>query len=174
MVRESLDVRDDTSCYAGNRTLFDPTFPDKIEFLGFGEGKYVKTWKITKNVKFKNIFNSSTWWLLLYKSLFLVFNLCKIFPHVVIYDSAFSLIMFAYAGSASFPTYQQDMKNRGDFPKAVMAAMSSNWVLIFTREYYLYSVLICLYIPMAAVGYFQLGKQSWKNKNKSWSDPDPP
>ena len=134
MVRESLDVRDDTSCYAGNRTLFDPTFPDKIEFLGFGEGKYVKTWKITKNVKFKNIFNSSAWWLLLYKSLFLVFNLCKIFPHVVIYDSAFSLIMFAYAGSASFPTYQQDMKNRGDFPKAVMAAMSSNWILIFTRN----------------------------------------
>ena len=90
----------------------------------------------------------------------LVFNLCKIFPQLVIYDSAFSLIMFAYAGSASFPTYQQDMKNRGDFPKAVMAAMSSNWILIFTREYCLYSVLICLYIPMAAVGYFQLGKQS--------------
>ena len=32
-------MRDDASCYAGNGTVFDPTFPDKIEFLGFGEGK---------------------------------------------------------------------------------------------------------------------------------------
>jgi len=34
------------------------------------------------------------------------------------------------------------MKNKGDFPKAVLAAMS---------------ILICLYVPMAATGYFQLG-----------------
>ena len=39
--------------------------------------------------------------------------------------SAFSLIMFAYAGSASFPTYQADMKNKADFPKAVIFAMIS-------------------------------------------------
>ena len=38
---------------------------------------------------------------------------------------AFSLIMFAYAGSASFPTYQTDMKNKADFPKAVLFAMIS-------------------------------------------------
>ena len=37
--------------------------------------------------------------------------------------------MFAYAGSASFPTYQQDMKNKKDFPKAVLAAMSSECLL---------------------------------------------
>ena len=33
--------------------------------------------------------------------------------------------MFAYAGSASFPTYQADMKNKADFPKAVIFAMIS-------------------------------------------------
>ena len=33
--------------------------------------------------------------------------------------------MFAYAGSASFPTYQTDMKNKADFPKAVLFAMIS-------------------------------------------------
>ena len=56
MVRESLDVRDEDSCYfdGGNFTLppvttttttpsvvsrkFEPSFPNSIEFLGFGEG----------------------------------------------------------------------------------------------------------------------------------------
>ena len=59
MVRESLDVRDEDSCYfdAGNFSLlapeetttttitpsglgikFVPSFPDSIDFLGFGEG----------------------------------------------------------------------------------------------------------------------------------------
>ena len=73
--------------------------------------------------------------------------------------------MFAYAGSASFPTYQQDMKNKGDFPKAVMAAMASaslftlkTLIITFCISFYL--VLICLYIPMAATGYFQLGENN--------------
>ena len=44
---------------------------------------------------------------------------------VQLYSSAFSLIMFAYSGSASFPTYQSDMKDRRDFPKAVLGAMTS-------------------------------------------------
>ena len=42
MVRESLDVRDQDSCYfpsLTNQTEFQPNFPEKIEFLGFGEGK---------------------------------------------------------------------------------------------------------------------------------------
>ena len=40
MVRESLDVRDPASCYPHlNQTDFQPTFPKKIEFLGFGEGE---------------------------------------------------------------------------------------------------------------------------------------
>ena len=33
--------------------------------------------------------------------------------------------MFAYSGSASFPTYQADMQNKSDFPKAVLLAMIS-------------------------------------------------
>ena len=42
MVRESIDVRDENSCYANtNQTVFEPTFPDKIEFLGFGEGEEI-------------------------------------------------------------------------------------------------------------------------------------
>ena len=50
MVKESLDVRDEGSCYAVNSTNstnnpdyvfeFEPSFPDKITFLGFGEGEF--------------------------------------------------------------------------------------------------------------------------------------
>ena len=52
MVRESLDVRDENSCYINhtdntlNETAFEPTFPDKIEFLGFGEGEGIKAQNI--------------------------------------------------------------------------------------------------------------------------------
>lgn len=106
MIKESLDVRDEDSCYFeeipspnvttqspfGMERQFEPQFRGSIEFLGFGE--------------------------------------------------AFSLIMFAYAGSASFPTYQADMKNKEDFPKAVLFAMI---------------ILVFIYLPMAAVGYYQLG-----------------
>ena len=35
--------------------------------------------------------------------------------------------MFAYSGSASFPTYQADMQNKSDFPKAVLLAMISKY-----------------------------------------------
>jgi len=59
------------------------------------------------------------------------------------FGEAFSLIMFAYAGAASFPTYQSDMKDRRDFPKAVLGAMI---------------ILILIYMPMAATGYFELGE----------------
>ena len=41
---------------------------------------------------------------------------------------AFSLIMFAYAGSASFPTYQADMEKKSDFPKAVVLAMACKFL----------------------------------------------
>ena len=45
------------------------------------------------------------------------------------FGEAFSLIMFAYAGAASFPTYQSDMKDSRDFPKAVLGAMISKNIL---------------------------------------------
>jgi len=93
MFRESLDAKDDESCYFNNtgNGNFDPEYPS-VNFVGFGE--------------------------------------------------AFSLIMFAYSGSASFPTYQSDMKDRRDFPKAVLGAMT---------------ILFLIYLPMAATGYFELG-----------------
>jgi len=50
--------------------------------------------------------------------------------------------MFAFAGSASFPTYQSDMKDRRLFPRAVLIA---------------FCALLVLYVPMTAVGYFELG-----------------
>ena len=105
--RESLDVRDEDSCYFeempspnvttqspfGMERQFEPQFRGSIEFLGFGEGDLLCRMKIYQK-----------------KTKFL---------------TAFSLIMFAYAGSASFPTYQADMKNKEDFPKAVLFAMIS-------------------------------------------------
>ena len=67
--------------------------------------------------------------------------------------------MFAYAGSASFPTYQADMKNKADFPKAVIFAMISKGTYKHKEQILKkrVPVLVCLYVPMAAVGYYQLG-----------------
>jgi len=61
------------------------------------------------------------------------------------FGEAFSLIMFAFAGSASFPTYQSDMKDRRLFPRAVLIA---------------FCALLVLYVPMTAVGYFELGEMA--------------
>ena len=62
-VRESLDVRDEESCYFpnvpspnvtttttipdpyGNGRILEPEFRDSIEFLGFGEGDVYKAQK---------------------------------------------------------------------------------------------------------------------------------
>ena len=66
--------------------------------------------------------------------------------------------MFAFAGAASFPTYQSDMKDRIDFPKAVLGAMISKTCQFSFTYFILYHlVLILIYLPMAATGYFQLG-----------------
>lgn len=55
---------------------------------------------------------------------------------------AFSTTMFAFAGAPNFPTIQSDMKDRRQFFTAVLIAMA---------------ILLVIYAPMAAVGYFQLG-----------------
>ena len=68
--------------------------------------------------------------------------------------------MFAYSGSASFPTYQADMQNKSDFPKAVLLAMISMGLELWRTQSYnvlIPAVLVFLYVPMAATGYFQLG-----------------
>ena len=43
MFRESIDVKDDGSCYFNNTGTgdFDPEFPS-VDFVGFGEGNYFK------------------------------------------------------------------------------------------------------------------------------------
>ena len=51
--------------------------------------------------------------------LFTHFLICFIIPNV-----AFSSIMFAFAGASTFPTIQADMKNKDQFPKAVVIAMA--------------------------------------------------
>ncbi|GFR06532.1 amino acid transporter AVT1E [Trichonephila clavata] len=55
---------------------------------------------------------------------------------------AFGTIYFSFGGAASFPTFQNDMKNRNDFPKA--ATMG-------------FAFLILLYLPVAVLGYVVYG-----------------
>jgi len=63
-------------------------------------------------------------------------------PTVEGFFKAFSTIMFAFAGASTFPTIQADMKDRRKFPLAAIIAIT---------------ILLCIYAPMAAVGYFELG-----------------
>ncbi|GIY12405.1 amino acid transporter AVT1E [Caerostris extrusa] len=55
---------------------------------------------------------------------------------------AFGTIYFSFGGAASFPTFQNDMKNRNDFPKA--ATMG-------------FAFLLLLYLPVAVLGYVTYG-----------------
>ena len=81
--------------------------------------KVLSGWKDNLNLNFVDQSSS----LGLGKVIFYMQN--EIYQKKTIFFTAFSLIMFAYAGSASFPTYQADMKNKEDFPKAVLFAMIS-------------------------------------------------
>ena len=67
--------------------------------------------------------------------------------------SAFSSIMFAFAGASTFPTIQADMKDKTKFPKAVVVAMiilasiyltmsATSWGLLGDRCRGVYSALI--------------------------------
>ncbi|GFY40902.1 amino acid transporter AVT1E [Trichonephila inaurata madagascariensis] len=55
---------------------------------------------------------------------------------------AFGTIYFSFGGAASFPTFQNDMKNRNDFPKAATVG---------------FAFLILLYLPVAILGYVVYG-----------------
>jgi Transmembrane amino acid transporter protein len=46
---------------------------------------------------------------------------------------AFGTIMFAFAGAATFPTIQADMRDRRQFPKSALLAVSSKYQLSFTK-----------------------------------------
>ncbi|KAG8184420.1 hypothetical protein JTE90_004590 [Oedothorax gibbosus] len=63
-------------------------------------------------------------------------------PTVKNFFLAFGTILFSFGGAASFPTFQNDMKNRNDFPKAAIAGF------IF---------LLILYVPVAVLGYSVYG-----------------
>ena len=56
--------------------------------------------------------------------------------------SAFSSIMFAFAGASTFPTIQADMKDKTKFPKAVVVAMI---------------ILASIYLTMSATSWGLLG-----------------
>ncbi|GBN38749.1 Amino acid transporter AVT1E [Araneus ventricosus] len=57
---------------------------------------------------------------------------------------AFGTIYFSFGGAASFPTFQNDMRNRNDFAKA--ATMG-------------FAFLLLLYLPVAILGYATYGDQ---------------
>nr|XP_039271489.1 amino acid transporter AVT1E-like [Styela clava] len=51
---------------------------------------------------------------------------------------AFGMILFCFGGMAAFPTIQADMRNPEKFPKTVLIAMSC---------------ILCMYIPVGAIGF---------------------
>ncbi|RWS11117.1 amino acid transporter ANT1-like protein [Dinothrombium tinctorium] len=63
-------------------------------------------------------------------------------PSLKTFFLTFGTIMFAYGATASFPTFQNDMRKRHKFPTAVIIA---------------FIVLLALYIPIASVGYYVYG-----------------
>lgn len=61
---------------------------------------------------------------------------------------AFGTVMFAYGGTASFPTFQNDMKDKRKFPKSVLIG---------------FIMLIILYAPIAIIGFMAFGDDTNKN-----------
>ncbi|GIY87883.1 aa_trans domain-containing protein [Caerostris darwini] len=57
---------------------------------------------------------------------------------------SYGTIYFAFGGATSFPTFQKNMKNQDDFPKAITIG------LIF---------LLFLYLPVACLGYITYGNR---------------
>ncbi|XP_035213528.1 amino acid transporter AVT1D-like isoform X2 [Stegodyphus dumicola] len=64
-------------------------------------------------------------------------------PTVMSFFLAFGTILFAFGGASTFPTFQNDMRDRSQFPKAVTIG---------------FSVLLLLYLPVAVLGYSVYGK----------------
>ncbi|XP_047477832.1 amino acid transporter AVT1D-like [Penaeus chinensis] len=64
-------------------------------------------------------------------------------PTVSSFSLGFGAILFSFGGSAVFPTIQNDMEDRTQFWKSVVVG---------------FVVILCLYIPVASVGYGVLGQ----------------
>lgn len=58
---------------------------------------------------------------------------------------SFGVILFAFGGHAAFPTVQHDMKEPKKFSKSVAIA---------------YSIIVCMYFPVSAAGYFVYGENN--------------
>ncbi|KAL1117319.1 hypothetical protein AAG570_004645 [Ranatra chinensis] len=64
-------------------------------------------------------------------------------PHTFIdFFIAFGIILFAFGGASTFPTIQNDMIDRAKFSKSAMIG---------------FSVILCLYVPVALIGYIVYG-----------------
>ncbi|XP_041453350.1 amino acid transporter AVT1D-like [Lytechinus variegatus] len=63
-------------------------------------------------------------------------------PSFVSFFVAFGTIIFAFGGHAAFPTIQHDMREPKSFPKSIALA---------------YSIIVMMYFPVAAAGYFVYG-----------------
>ncbi|GIY87877.1 hypothetical protein CDAR_499711 [Caerostris darwini] len=63
-------------------------------------------------------------------------------PSVKSFFLSYGTILFAFGGAASFPTFQNDMKDRTQFPKAATFG---------------FLTLLVLYIPVAVLGYLVYG-----------------
>ncbi|KAG8184418.1 hypothetical protein JTE90_004588 [Oedothorax gibbosus] len=63
-------------------------------------------------------------------------------PTVLSFFLAFGTMLFAFGGAASFPTFQNDMKDRNKFTKAAVFG---------------FVVLLVLYLPVAVLGYYVYG-----------------
>lgn len=55
---------------------------------------------------------------------------------------SFGIILFAFGGASTFPTIQHDMKRPEKFPRVVLIS---------------FSILLAMYLPVAAVGYWRYG-----------------
>lgn len=63
-------------------------------------------------------------------------------PSFISFFVAFGTIIFAFGGHAAFPTIQHDMRDPKLFPKSISIA---------------YSIIVLMYFPVAAAGYFVYG-----------------
>lgn len=76
-------------------------------------------------------------------------------PSISSFFLAFGTILFSFGGASTFPTFQNDMKDRSQFPKAAIIG---------------FSVLLILYLPVSTVGYKVYGSGVEQNIIKSLTE----
>lgn len=71
-------------------------------------------------------------------------------PTVLSFFLAFGTILFAFGGASSFPTFQNDMRDKTQFPAAASIG---------------FGLLLFIYLPVAVLGYVTYGTGVDKDKN---------